>query len=472
MFKRFAVCYILFLLITFSIFLIYCNSLFVSRVYTSWSQNVIWCFSAEKDSWKVTYPTLMKLGNTSIIVTCAFNEEYNTVLFFNALTGNIISNVTISVNLTRAIPPFFSTGDFNHDGIDDIILHGSNGKIYIIDGRNHSIIWVSNLIGIPHAPPIFADFDCDGFMDILCKTNDAIHIISPHKSTHLTFKINNVCIPNIADVDNDGVPEIFLVGKNGSIICLNSSLEIKWSVSINLTSVYGWASLYTEISVNFIKIQNSTFIIAPVANHLLLLDSNGNVIFDTTLDNQGCISHTPLVCDLNMDGKLEFLCCVLREDLSEIFTIDINGEQKLLFSTNSLALLPCSTPWIIDMDNDGNYELIILNYGEGITLIDFNDKVVAVLKIHEPMRLWNALIADDINNDSKYEILFTIKKKLYVIVFPETYHFNFIERILYFHKMLEFLLKIFISLGLIIGLVFMFISLKKSIKTHRRCQNV
>ena len=167
--------------------------------------------------------------------------HFRVVASNNAATtygGDMSFSVALFTNVASSLPPvYFSSiawGDFNNDGLLDLLVTGAtNGSVS--DGISQ--IWQNlgngsfsniniSLPGVSASSVAWADFDNDGFLDILLTGTDTTgNGLSQvwHNNGDGTFTLTSSGLPGVgsssvavADFDNDGRLDILLTGSSSS----------------------------------------------------------------------------------------------------------------------------------------------------------------------------------------------------------------------------------------------------------------
>lgn len=176
-------------------------------------------------------------GTLEIIVNCTPNNIYDPNFNSNVLLvvdshGNILSGwpkIIPGENGNEHLP---AIGDLDGDGKDEIVLATKDGMIFILrkDGSEVARWSFAQGAGNYVDPPVIADMDGNGTMDIVLKysitdpvTNASTIWMAVYTSNGallpgwpLSFAGYSTAAPTVADLDSDGKPEIMFYSGLGA----------------------------------------------------------------------------------------------------------------------------------------------------------------------------------------------------------------------------------------------------------------
>ncbi len=212
--------------------------------------------------------------------------------------------------------------DINNDSISDIIF-AANSTIYAYSFTG--LIWQQALIGTAIYPPSTSDINNDGYPEIVQVTggspnNGRIYVFDKDGTVLPGWPVNFsnhwiICSPVISDLDDDNLKEI--------IVCERMTPAGK---------------------VHILKLDGSEF------------SSNWPVTLD------GTPAVTPSVADVDYDGEKE----IVAYSTKTRYIFELDGSPKTGFPnvTDPLQQYSYQSPVIVDMDNNGQCEVVGSTHGD------------------------------------------------------------------------------------------------------------
>lgn len=200
-------------------------------------------------------------------------------------------------------------GDLNNDGNLDIFVVNNNKEAYAI-ANDGSLIYGPIALDnqITRAVPMIADLNGDGVNEaIVCTMNGKVHVFNPDGTHHdgfpLEFPGNFVFNAAIADLNQNGRKEIILQTIAGNI------LAIDYETKENIAGFPYSLGTNTETAPIIADINNDGFpdIIATISatGTIKGISHDGSEIFSTIVNK--VIKQDVLFYDLNGDGSKELL---------------------------------------------------------------------------------------------------------------------------------------------------------------------
>ena len=203
-------------------------------------------------------------GNLDFIVT----HQYGTVYFGDG-TGNFVLK-------DNNLPPpgsggllGVSLGDVDNDGGKDLAFIGSGGAVNVWKWSNSGQNWINLSANLPttssFSKTILYDMNSDGFCDIVCFGNGNLTIFAGNGGTNWTQIANfTTYTPGtyqamaVADVDNNGFPDILILENEGSWISSRNYLrfykETSTPTALEITPIFPrGGERFKNHSVRFIE---------------------------------------------------------------------------------------------------------------------------------------------------------------------------------------------------------------------------
>lgn len=222
-------------------------------------------------------------------------------------------------------------GDLNHDGIQEIavgslsickglsqcyseyVLGGSGGKIYSLDGNGSLIVGfpksLSEIDNIGYSSPVLCDMDQDGNMEVVIAGSYALYVKTSDESGDdfrgFPRKVQGDLqdsFPAVADLDNDGRPEIVAGSKDGKLhVWLWNGREMDGFP----IQTGGWIRCVTLVDID--GDGNQEILGGSTDNRVHAWNLNGTEVEGFPKVTLGDIGTAPTIDDIDNDGSLELV---------------------------------------------------------------------------------------------------------------------------------------------------------------------
>ncbi len=267
--------------------------------------------------------------------------EFTHSIAVNSTTANLATLAKFSLSQDSSL---HAKGDFDGDGQVELAISSSNGLINIFKYQNgdFTLAWHTAFnYGVQDVRRIYAaDIDEDGADEIIVASSNKIVILNAFQ--HIDAIVNTIDYSDyenrlLADINNDGVPEIFYVEDDYSASSYRGNLVMAYLSSPDNTQIIGSV---TE-RVNMIKVGN-----VDNDSALELVTNTGTIIDLATMSNQW-MSSVPF-----------------GDSLLELVDVDNDGVKEIIGNDRSLSLYLYSataqTQNQLDF-NEGYCDLIVAN---------------------------------------------------------------------------------------------------------------
>ncbi len=254
-------------------------------------------------------PTLIDLdGNGDLEIVFG---DFNGKLFVINHDGSAYGSFPIDLTSTHRILSGVAVGDLNNDATPDIVFGTFNGDVYAISSSD-----ASTLSGFPvnvgarvQTDPVIADLDGSGPMGqqmVVTSINKKLSFIDGQGTitAQYSYPDNLESSPSLADLDNDGAPELFFGCNDGK---------------------------------------------------LYVIDHNGNNYSGFPVSTGNDVKGSPVLADVNGDGSTEI--AFVSTD-GNLYLVGSDGTHYTGFPITIGGLL-LSTPTFDDVDGDGDLELLV-----------------------------------------------------------------------------------------------------------------
>jgi len=306
-----------------------------------------------------------------------------------------------------------AAGDIDSDGKLEVVFgcYRHDSSIYALNAEDGSLLWKYNAHapgaeGCNDAAPIIFDVDND----------DSLEVIVPGSCNPVTFCFNgrtgavkwqrstrgSDSPPTIADIDNDGKPEILHGEFGGYVMCINAENGSKaWEIPVDLNS-------WIQTAPTIVDLDNDGQLDFVVATWTFSGDTNkvyayrGNdhtplwnyLVYDVTY-------HGTAVADLDNDGKPELVIGSYNDTL-----YCINGENgTTAWKYRASGGYIGAPATIADLDNDGNCEVIFVS-GYKVTALSNAGLHKWHYNIPGYQGAFRGVAVADINNDEDKDVIF------------------------------------------------------------------
>jgi hypothetical protein len=279
-------------------------------------------------------------------------------------------------------------GDINNDGVVEIIAVDERGVIYVWNGDGSEYIdgdanpaTQGVFFRMPgnsylFSAPAVADIDNDGVNEIVAGSQGAmLYVLNEDGSAAPGFPValdEPVCgSPAVGDIDGDGDLEIVVNQLYGMIRAFHhdgSSLWVHWFPN-NIT--FGPSPALGDITGDG-KLE---CFIPSADKNLYAIRYNGSIVpgWPVAYSTTTYTESSPIVADLNGDGSLDV---VLGDESKLIKAWDVGGNMLDGFPLGTGDAMR-AVPAVVDIDRDGDVDLIAAGWDTGVYVWDFPDAYVS-----------------------------------------------------------------------------------------------
>jgi outer membrane protein assembly factor BamB len=359
------------------------------------------------------------------VTTCnkifALNGENGSVLWKQKV-GECRCCVPFS-ELTDEYSPAF-IGDINNDGKKEIILH-YNGEIFALNGEDGSLLWSFQTSSKEAFDLVITDVNEDGNPEVIttdtggfvyCLRGEDGSLLWSYTTPGIEGWVNSS--PTVGDIDNDGKVEVIFGTKDNKIYALNAEDgAVLWIYDYDIPE-YSWDfTFHSSSSIKDINGDGKSEVIVNTGNCVILKGEDGSLLWSYS---GGCLWTKPPIIDLDNDGELELIVPIFMQDKKEILALKgKNGSEKWVFYIRNEETLPCF-PVVENIDEDKELEILFLAEDKKLYAIDGKDgSLLWAYEINNPeyvevCDLSRLPIIGDLNNDGRNEIIFGADK-LYIL---------------------------------------------------------
>ncbi|MFH0866444.1 MAG: FG-GAP-like repeat-containing protein [Bacteroidota bacterium] len=308
-----------------------------------------------------------------------------------------------------------AAGDIDNDGKLEVVFgcYRNDSCVYALNAEDGTLLWKYNTHpagaeGCNDVAPIIYDIDND----------DSLEVIVPSSCNPKTFCFNgrtgvvkwqtptrgSDSPPTIADIDNDGKPEILHGEFGGYVICINAENgSVSWEIPVDLDSWIQTAPTIVDLDNN----GQLDFVVGTwnATNY------DSNKVYAYRGNDHSLIWKYPVrdvmyhgfgVSDLDSDGKPELVVGSYNDTLYCINGDDGTTCWKYAYASSYYTGAP---PSIADIDNDGSCEVVFVSwYVVGALSSSGNLKWHYSIPGYE--QAFRGAALSDINNDDYLDVIF------------------------------------------------------------------
>ena len=250
--------------------------------------------------------------------------------------------------------------------------------------------------------PIVADLDSDGVKEIYFGSdNEALHGYNSFGEEIDGFPFQSTdrvrSSPAVGDVDNDGQMEIVFGNSSGKLYIVNHDGTQQLAYNI-LGFIEGSPALVDMDGDQDLEIFFTTT--TTSGGQLYAIHHNG-ITMSGFPKELGSMWTGPAVHDIDNDGAYDIVCTTYDK---EIYAIDVSGGTiKPGFPVTLEGRLDIS-PTVVDVDSDGDYEIAVGSNDGELYVLHHDGTIFAQYDTGDDIR--GGISVCDLNNDGQLDLLF------------------------------------------------------------------
>ncbi len=264
-----------------------------------------------------------------------------------------------------------AAADLDDDGKQELIAGDKSGRLVCLDERGRAVWAVQLESGLSTAPAV-GDLDGDGQPEILVGTahSTLVRISSDGKTVRSLAEGTPVgSSPLLCDLNGDHRAEI-LVGEAKGLSCYNSKGRQLWHYSTPKT-------VHDAVTVADLDQDGKPeILVVDLQGQLSCLDEAGKPKWTASVEQR--VRRSPSVADVDRDGQLEVLVAGYSSAL-HVFDADGNLKERFALKGSSNA-----TPTVVDFRADGNLTVVVPNMA-GVVALKWRPRT----NLARPLVLWS-----------------------------------------------------------------------------------
>ena len=290
--------------------------------------------------------------------------EYGRVYAFRGTDCSLLwSSPVLSSIGPGSFSPAVGELDPTRPGLEIAVTVDRTNMLYVLSGTDGSIIWSASLGDVWWNPPTIADIDGDGIGEIFVSSNFTTYAFRGN-STLLWSYSAGYFLSNVAvgDLGNDGTLEVVFVGWDGSswkVFALRATNgNFVWSYPISNWGDVDLADLDNDGQLEVVVVYNGGGVIA--------LRHDGSLYWQRTFTCTATYGpeprklNSPTTADLNGDGLREILVGCYNE--FKVYALRGTDGSTLWSYDNVRTCGQTSSRKIGDIDGDGDLEVVLTSY--------------------------------------------------------------------------------------------------------------
>jgi len=277
------------------------------------------------------------------------------------------SSPVLSSSCCGSYSPAVGELDPTRPGLEIAVTVDNTNRLYVLSGINGSIIWSALLGDSWWNPPTIADIDGDGVGEIFVSSSHTTYAFRGNGTLLWSYPagyyLSSVAV---GDLGNDGTKEVVFVGWSSStgwrvfaLRAINGSFV--WSYPVSDRGDVALADLDNDGQLEVVVAYHGGGVIA--------LRHNGSLYWQRTFtctNNFGSSPrkvNSPTIADLNGDGLREIVVGCPNEFI--VYALRGTDGSILWSYSNAATHSQSSSRKIGDIDNDGALEVILTSYHNG-----------------------------------------------------------------------------------------------------------
>jgi outer membrane protein assembly factor BamB len=352
-------------------------------------------------------------------------KSYKEILLFylvSLLVAPVVSQQPIVKWQVQTLDMAFGNAalaDVDKDQLPEIVFstYRNDERIMVLNAEDGSVLWEYHTNGCNDVAPLIYDVDADGELEIVlpgsCNPKTFCFTAATGALEWVTDTYGSDSPPTVADLDNDGIPEILHGEFGGWVICLNGEDgSVLWHYLVDGNS-------WIQTAPTILDVDGDEYLDFVVGNWSFGEDHrvfafrgvDHTLLWVSDLPND-VMYHGASHTDIDGDGKEEL---VIGDYSGKLMVLNAeNGSLAWDFSFASAYAMAAPTV-IADMDQDGDFEIVCIDWYQ-VGVLDHEGHLVWQFNIPGNSGSFRGPAVADINADDWLDLVFaTSDGKLYGI---------------------------------------------------------
>jgi outer membrane protein assembly factor BamB len=337
------------------------------------------------------------------------------------VTSIILLISTNSFGQTPSIKWWFNTNDaafgqaasadMDNDGKLEVVFgcYRNDSMVYALNAENGSLLWKFNAAGAGEgcndvAAAIY-DVDNDSLLDVIVSSSCNPKTFCFDGATGAVKWFANTrgsdSPPTIADIDNDGKPEILHGEFGGYVICINAEDgTIAWEIPVDTNSWIQTAPTVLDLdNDNVLDFVVGTWDFNKDDSLVAFRGDNQTRLWSFPISDH--LYHGTAVADFDNDGKPELLFGSYNDTI-----YCLNGEDGSLdWKYGGLGGYAGAPVSLGDIDNDGSCDVVFVS-GYQVTALSNTGNYKWSYNIPGYSQAFRGVALADVNNDQYLDVVF------------------------------------------------------------------
>lgn len=299
--------------------------------------------------------------------------------------------------------------DVDDDGYPEIAFstYRNDERIIVLNAEDGNVLWEYNTGGCNDVAPLIFDVDADDELEIVlagsCNPKTFCFDAATGNVEWVTNTHGSDSPPTVADLDNDGLPEILHGEFGGWVLCLNGEDgSVLWNHLVDGNS-------WIQTAPTVLDIDGDEYLDFVVGNwnfgedhRLFAYRGLDHKLLWETSEPDGVMYHGASHADLDGDGLEEL---VIGDYSGKLMVLNAENGQLAWDFSFDLAYSFAAPTCIADLDLDGDMEIICIDWFQ-LGVLDHQGNLVWKFNIPGNSSSFRGCAVSDVNNDSYLDLVF------------------------------------------------------------------